>query len=384
MSGKPAIAGTGCQTEVDGGYGPSKTARVIRLPLIESRSAVYQPMPPRPPEFFGVEELTDPQGRRYDYLRLSVTDRCDLACVYCMPPGGEDEHARRKELLSFEEAARLVQVFASAGIKRVRLTGGEPLVRKDIVRLVDLLHRRGVDEIVMTTNATRLSELARPLARAGLRGVNVSIDTLDAERFEAITRGGDLGRVLAGIHAACDAGLEVKLNTVLLRDQTIDEAETIVDFAWQIGATPRFIELMPIGEGDKLPRELRVPAAEVVELLGDKLRPRTAAAAEPGRGPARYLDANDGSGKKVGFITPMSDEFCDTCNRVRVTARGDIRACLASRRAVNLRDIMRAGGTDLDVAWAIYWSLCEKRDGHFFLDSGVDEHARVGMSLIGG
>ena len=217
---------------------------VRHLPIVESRAAIYDALPLRPQNFAGVDALVDPQGRHYDYLRLSVTDRCDLACIYCMPPGGEDEHAIRCELLSFEEAARLVTVFAGMGIRRVRLTGGEPLVRKDIVRLTELLCRRsGIDELVMTTNATRLAELAKPLAQAGLRGVNVSIDSLDPQRFFKITRGGDLRRVVAGIHAALDAGLEVKLNTVLLRHETLDEAAGIVDYAWSIGVTPRFIEL---------------------------------------------------------------------------------------------------------------------------------------------
>lgn len=301
-----------------------------------------------------------------------------------MPPSGEEDHALRKELLTFEEAARLVAVFASAGIRRVRLTGGEPLVRKDIVRLVDLIHRRTeVDQLVMTTNATRLSELARPLRDAGLHGVNVSIDTLDAARFKRITRGGDLGRVLAGIHAALDVGLEVKLNTVPLRGENDDELHRIVDFAWDLGATPRFIELMPLGEGAKLPKEMRMTADDVSEALGARLRQGDAAGVD-GHGPARYLRALDDASRRVGFITPISNEFCDTCNRVRVTARGDIRACLASRRAINLRDIMRAGGSDLDLAWAMGWSLSGKDRGHYFLETGEDEHENVGMSLIGG
>lgn len=355
-----------------------------RLPLLESRSAVYEDWPARPDDFDAIPLLRDSRGRRYTYLRLSVTDRCDLACVYCMPPGGEDEHAVRRDLLTFEEAARLVSVFALAGIRRVRFTGGEPLVRKDIVRLVEIVHRRtAVEQLVMTTNATRLAELARPLRDAGLHGVNVSIDTLDADRFASITRGGDLGRVLAGIHAALHVGLEVKLNTVPLRGRNDDELVRIVDFAWSLGATPRFIELMPLGEGAKLPPEMRMSAAEVLDSLGDRVDRRSPVGVE-GQGPARYLPANHGSGHRVGFITPISDEFCDTCNRVRVTAKGDIRACLASRRAISLRNIMRAGGTDLDLAWAMVWSLSGKDRGHHFLEPQVHEHERVGMSLIGG
>ena len=351
---------------------------------MQSRSAVYEDWPARPDDFDSIPLLRDARGRRYTYLRLSVTDRCDLACVYCMPPRGEDEHAIRRDLLTFEEAARLVSVFALAGIRRVRFTGGEPLVRKDIVRLVELVHRRTeVEQLVMTTNATRLSELARPLRDAGLFGVNVSIDTLKADRFAELTRGGDLGRVLAGIHAAIDVGLDVKLNTVPLRGRNDDELQRIVDFAWSLAVTPRFIELMPLGEGAKLPQSMRMNAADVLEILGDSVSRENAAGVE-GQGPARYMAASDGSGQRVGFITPISNEFCDTCNRVRVTARGDVRACLASRRAISLRNIMRAGGSDLDLAWAMVWSLSGKDRGHHFLEPEEHEHERVGMSLIGG
>jgi len=301
-----------------------------------------------------------------------------------MPPSGEEHHALRQELLTFEEAARLVSVFASAGIQRVRFTGGEPLVRKDIVRLVDLVSRRTkVERLVMTTNATRLDELAQPLEAAGLHGVNISLDTLDADRFAQITRGGDLGRVLAGIYAALDAGFEVKLNTVPLRGRNDDELNRIVDFAWSLGITPRFIELMPLGEGAKLPQSTRMSSADVADALGERVLHAAAAGVE-GHGPAKYLKARDGSDRRVGFITPISNDFCDTCNRVRVTARGDIRACLASRRAVSLRDIIRAGGSDLDLAWAMQWSLSGKAPGHRFLDPDVQEHEHVGMSLIGG
>ena len=302
-----------------------------------------------------------------------------------MPPSGEDEHAIRRDLLTFEEAAKLVSVFAAAGIRRVRFTGGEPLVRKDIVRLVELVHRRTeVEQLVMTTNATRLSELARPLRDAGLHGVNVSIDTLDAGRFKELTRGGDLGRVLAGIHAAIDVGLEVKLNTVPLRGSNDDELQGIVDFAWSLGATPRFIELMPLGEGAKLPQSMRMSGDDVLETLGSTVATDMPADGVEGQGPARYLAASDGSNHRVGFITPISNEFCDTCNRVRVTAKGDVRACLASRRAISLRNIMRAGGSDLDLAWAMVWSLSGKDRGHHFSEPEEHEHERVGMSLIGG
>lgn len=355
----------------------------------QSRVAVREPLEPMPEDFgaSGLPALVDGRGRAYRYLRLSVTDRCDLACVYCMPPGGELEHAVRKELLSFEEAARLVRVFAAMGIRRMRFTGGEPLVRKDVVQLVELVRRTTeVERLALTTNATRLAELARPLRDAGLDAVNVSLDSLDAERFARITRGGDLRAVLAGVHAALDVGMQVKLNVVLVRGENEHEARGLVTWAWERGIVPRFIELMPLGEGAKL-ADRRVTADEVRVLLGELVRDEhVSGALEAGgedHGPARYARSADGH-TRVGFITPLSDEFCGACNRVRITAMGDVRACLASRRALSLRDVMREGGDDRALAWAIHLALAGKARGHFFTDTDVSEHERVGMSLIGG
>ncbi len=357
--------------------------------LTTSRSAVPVEVPARPAWFSGMPPLVDTLGRKYVYLRLSVTDRCDLACQYCMPPGGEVEHAVRPDVLTFEEAARIVAVFAAMGVRRVRLTGGEPLVRKDVLRLVQMIATAApLDstrvpgepvEIVLSTNATRLSELAQPLRDAGLAGVNVSIDSLDRDRFREITRGGDLGRVLAGIHAAASAGLELKLNTVLMRGVNDDELEKIVRFAFSIGATPRFIELMPLGEGSKLPPSMFLSARDAIASMS-LLAPGEMRAIE-GRGPARYLEADGG---RVGFITAMTESFCGGCNRVRLTARGDIRACLADRRAVSLRDVIRAGHDDQSLAYAIHYALMGKDVGHHFTETAVSEHEHVGMSLIGG
>ena len=345
------------------------------------------------PEAFGrlgLPPLVDGQGRRYSYLRLSVTDRCDFACVYCMPPGGETDHAVRPELLSFEEAARLVTVFAQLGIDRVRFTGGEPLVRRDIVHLVELVARQsGVDKLVMTTNAGRLAELAAPLAQAGLRGVNISLDSLDPARFRAITRGGELSQVIAGVHAALDAALEVKLNIVAMGGVNDDEAGRLVDWAWDLGITPRFIELMPLGEAATLPAERFVSQQQLRARLGERVHAELEpgalhGSAISGQGPARYLYASPGSPRKVGFITAVTNEFCDSCNRVRVTARGDFRACLASRSAVSLRDAMRSGQSDRELAWLVHRALGTKLAGHFFDRADVFEHHHVGMSLVGG
>ncbi len=353
-----------------------------RLPVLESRIAVYEDAEQRPAEWGreSLPQLVDTAGRTYRYLRLSVTDRCDLACVYCMPPSGEEEHALRKELLTFEELARVVRVLSRMGIRRVRFTGGEPLVRKDFVRLVQLVSETtDVKQLALTTNAMRLAPLAKPLHDAGLRAVNVSLDSLDPERFARLTRGGDLERVIAGIDAALTLGWTVKLNVVALRGETDEEAADIVDWAWARGITPRFIELMPLGEGALLDPSMRVEASEIQQRLGSRIGLATDSEAD--RGPATYLEKD---GKRVGFITPLSHEFCATCNRVRVTAQGDIRACLASRRALSLRDCMRSGGDDRDLGWMLWTAVRGKAAGHAFLDPDETEHTRVGMSLIGG
>jgi cyclic pyranopterin phosphate synthase len=359
--------------------------RALPLAPGASRIALVEPVPSRP-SGWAPRPLEDARGRRITYLRASITDRCDMACVYCMPPGGEDEHATRQDLLTFEELVAIARAFAEAGVRRIRLTGGEPLVRRDVVRLVSMLRSgTAIGEIVMTTNGARLAALARPLRGAGLDGVNVSVDSLDRERFAAITRGGELKEVLAGIDAALDAGLEVKVNTVALGGVNEEELGAIVDWAWSIGIVPRFIELMPIGEAARLPSERFLPAARILERLGARVDATAAVAApDPGRGPARYLPARDGSGRRVGLITAVSDEFCGGCNRVRLTSRGELRACLASRRAVSLRDVLRAGGDARDLLWAASWSLGAKDGGHRFTDPMADEHTRLGMSLIGG
>ncbi len=356
------------------------------LPVVSSRSANHVSIPPRPPGFAEgvVPQLTDRAGRTYTYLRLSLTDRCNYACVYCMPPSGEPEHALRPELLTFEEVVRLVRVFADGGIRRLRLTGGEPLVRKDVVRLVEMIRRTTpIESLLMTTNAARLPELARPLKDAGLDGVNVSVDSLDPARFRELTRGGELSQVLAGIHAALDAGIEVKINAVALGGVNDDEVGAIVDWAWDLGVTPRFIELMPLGEASNLPSGTFSSSSDVERLLGDRIG-RSPGASITDAGPARYASAADGSGRRVGFISAVSDDFCGTCNRIRVTAMGDVRACLADRRAISLRDLVRAGASDADLSWAVHWSLGTKDAGHRFTEPGATEHEHVGMSLIGG
>jgi cyclic pyranopterin phosphate synthase len=370
---------------------PRAPAR-LRLPVVgESRRALAEPLPRVPTAFAAPPEIVDGDGRAIRYLRLSITDRCDMACTYCMPPGGEAEHGVREEILSFEELARLVGVLAAHGVRRVRLTGGEPLVRRDAVRLVAKIREAGIADVWMTTNGSRLAALAAPLRDAGLAGVNVSIDSLDPARFGRITRGGELAAVLAGIDAARAAGLAVRTNTVVLRSENFAELAAIVGWAWSIEATPRFIELMPIGEGARLAPDERVGAEEMRAQLGALGLEDAAPSHDAGRGPARYLARSGEPGRRVGFITAVSDEFCAACNRVRLTSQGEVRACLASRRAVSLRDLLRAGASDRELVWALVWALAGKASGHAFLEpsrsaraAADGDHARVGMSLIGG
>lgn len=329
-------------------------------------------------------DLKDGLGRRYTYLRLSLTDRCNFACVYCMPPGGEADHAVRPELLTFEEIVRLVSLLAASGVRRLRLTGGEPLVRKDAVELVRRIRSRTpIDDIVMTSNAHRLPELARPLAEAGLRGVNISIDSLRPVVFRKVTRGGDLKKVLRGFSAALEAGLAVKLNIVALGGVNDDDVGPLVDFAWAHGVTPRFIELMPLGYGSSL-RAHRRSASELIARLGERVEAQAWLPQARHHGPARYLPKKGDPTKKVGFITAISDEFCASCNRLRITARGELRTCLADRKGVSLRDVMRSGQRDGDILEAVRWALGEKDRGHAFLDPAAREHTHVGMSLVGG
>ena len=324
--------------------------------------------------------LSDAQGRGLRYLRLSVTDRCDLRCTYCMPAEGEPA-SPREEVLSIEEAIRVVRVFHRLGVRTVRLTGGEPLVRRGLDTLIRAIrHEIGIDDIALTTNGTALGALAARLADAGLARINVSLDSLRPATFAAITRGGELARVLEGIDAARAAGLRVKTNTVVIRGENDDEAEALVRWAWTKDLVPRFIELMPLGAAAALGAARVVPSAELrarlAHLIDEASEPRT------DRGPAVYASARDGSGRRVGFIGAVSENFCARCNRVRVTAKGDIRACLASPRGLSLRDLMRAGASDDALEDTIREALFGKGLGHEF--AGGDQHRHVAMSRVGG
>lgn len=327
--------------------------------------------------------LIDGFKRRITYLRVSLTDRCNYRCTYCMPEAGV-ELVPRDNLLSFAEIQRIVRVFAGLGVTRVRVTGGEPTMRRGLSELVAMLVAiPGIAQVVMTTNGQRLLELAGPLARAGLRELNVSLDTLDPARFRRITRRGDLDQVLLGIDAAARMGLPIKLNTVALLGFNDDEVGRICDWAWARGHVPRFIEWMPMSEGQLFaPGE--VLAAEDIRVrvarhVGGPLQPEVQA---PGPfGPARYFRA-PGRGK-VGIISALSEKFCDSCNRVRLTANGELHTCLAHDDATDLRRILRSGGTDRDLRQAILAGATAKQQGHEFSRTGCGG-PRKHMVTLGG
>ncbi len=305
--------------------------------------------------------LVDGQGRRVVYLRLSLTDRCNFRCSYCSPAAPETH----EDPLDRAEVARLVRVFAGLGIRRVRLTGGEPTLRPDLLEVVrEVASVPGIEEVALTTNGQRLATLAGPLRAAGVTRLNVSLDTLDAEKLRRMAgRAATLERIVEGIEAAYRAGFaSVKLNVVVVRGQNDDELGDLARFSWRFGATARFIELMPFGPGAP------VPTAEVKRLLeaqGVALEPD----ATRGWGPAYHMrgtSAVDGrpvSGL-VGFIGAMTESFCDSCNRVRVGADGSLRACLGGRDRLALKDLMRGGAGDAALAAAIRAALLGKGERH--------------------
>jgi cyclic pyranopterin phosphate synthase len=337
--------------------------------------------------------LIDPQARVVEYLRISVTDRCNYACTYCVPDGGVD-HKARAELLSYEEITALVRVFVGLGVRRVRLTGGEPTARRDLPVLVRMLRAIRVDgaaltDVALSTNGHLLPELAAPLRAAGVDRVNVSVDSLDPARFQRITRRGDLPRVLAGIEAARAAGFaSIKLNTVALQGFNDDELGAICRWAWDRDIVPRFIEEMPMADGRTyLPGALL--AAATIRARINQLEPAATVVADDGgaargAGPARYyrLHRPDGPLRRFGIISAMTDHFCASCNRLRLSATGALHPCLAYDDAVDLRAALREGGADA-VAKTIRTALEGKRDGHQFHLVGIGG-PRKAMIQIGG
>lgn len=285
--------------------------------------------------------LIDRFGRRVDYVRLSVTDRCDFRCVYCMTE--QMEFLPRKEVLSLEEIYQLGKAFVELGVKRLRLTGGEPLVRNNVMSLIRALGRLpGLEELLITTNGARLSTLAAPLREAGVTRINISIDSLDPERFRRITRVGNLDDVLKGIEAAQQQGFSrIRLNTVIMKSYNDDEVLRLTDFAVARGLDIAFIEEMPLGDASDHQREDTVCSNDWVR---EQIETRYAlqASDDSTAGPSRYYRIA-GEQSRVGFISPMSHNFCADCNRVRVTVEGRLLLCLGNEHSADLRSVMRGG-----------------------------------------
>ncbi|HEY3951548.1 GTP 3',8-cyclase MoaA [Phenylobacterium sp.] len=313
----------------------------------------------------GQNALVDAFGRQVTYLRVSVTDRCDLRCVYCM-----SEHMTflpKAEVLTLEELDRIASAFVGLGVRKLRITGGEPLMRKGVLGLVENLGRHlktgALDEITLTTNGTRLAEFAGALAAAGVRRVNVSLDTLKPDLFRTLTRGGDLSKVLAGIDAAQAVGLKLKINAVALKGDNAAEIPELVTWAHGRGMDITLIETMPMGEVDVDRTAEFISLAEVRRGL-ESFWTLADLPLSTG-GPARYVAVQE-TGGRLGFITPLSHNFCEACNRVRLTCTGTLHTCLGREDAADLRAVLRAGASDADLVAAIRAAVDAKPKGHDF------------------
>jgi GTP 3',8-cyclase len=328
--------------------------------------------------------LVDQFQRRISYLRLSVTDRCDLRCAYCMPE--RMTFLPRAEVLSLEELHRLALGFIDRGITKLRLTGGEPLVRRDMIQLVQALGRKigdGLDELTLTTNGTRLADFAVDLAAAGVKRINVSLDTLDRTAFARLTRRDSLPQVLEGIAAAAEAGLRVKINTVALKGINEAELPELIAWAHGHGHDITMIEVMPLGEVEEDRFDHYLPLAAVRDAL-DKRWTLIPSAHRSG-GPARYFDIAE-TGGRLGLITPLTNNFCDGCNRIRVTATGQLYACLGGTEQVDLRAALRSGDPDAALTAALDEAMRIKPARHHFAidrPGGAPALARH-MSMTGG
>ncbi|SJN14705.1 Molybdenum cofactor biosynthesis protein MoaA [Halomonas citrativorans] len=328
------------------------------------------------------KQLIDDFGRRVSYVRISVTDRCDFRCVYCMSE--EMTFLPRAQVLTLEEISMVAQAFTELGVEKIRLTGGEPLVRRDIEQLVDDIGQLpGLSDFTMTTNGASLRKHAQRLYAGGLRRLNISLDSLDPERFKKLTRTGDLTRVIDGIHAAKEAGFtRIKLNAVILKGRNDDEVLDLVDFARDEGLDISFIEEMPLGDVSDHSRAETFYSSDDVQALIEKrytLTPTT----ETTPGPSRYFRMAD-SESRVGFISPHSHNFCDTCNRVRVTVEGRLLLCLGNEHSVDLRAVLRRYPGDMPrLKEAIVNALPLKPERHHFTTDGDIQVVRF-MNMTGG
>ena len=326
------------------------------------------------------QQLKDKFGRNIEYLRLSVTDRCDLRCNYCMPEGFKD-FGEPEDWLTFDEIERVIRVFGELGTRRIRITGGEPLVRKNIPELAARLSSLpGIEDLSISSNATRLRKQAKPLKQAGISRINVSLDTLKPDLFKEITGGGKLAKVMDGLMAAKEAGFQpVKINMVVMRGVNDLEVEDMVQFCIDNNFTLRFIEAMPMGDTGREANKQYIPLDQIHDRLAKKYT--LTKANMNGGGPARYVRVND-TELRIGFITPISQHFCDTCNRVRLSVDGTLYLCLGQEDSYPLREIMRAGVTDDELKNHIKKAIDLKPEKHEFREN-PQKLVRF-MSMTGG
>jgi cyclic pyranopterin phosphate synthase len=329
-------------------------------------------------------QLTDPFNRNITYLRVSVTDHCNYRCHYCRDEDHVTDTAR-SEILSYEEIARIVRLFAELGITKVRLTGGEPLLRNDILKLATMLGEiPGIDDIPLSTNAHLLSPIANQLQKVGINRVNISIDSLNQDRFEQITRGGDLDKVIQGIDSAIESGMNpIKLNMVVMRGVNDDEIEAMIDFAIERKIDIRFIETMPIGTAGIDAVDHHYSEAEIVKRIRAHLPDRLITVkSKQTAGPAKsYLINNTET--SVGTISAVSNNFCSSCNRVRLTAKGQLILCLGQENSISLRDAIRSNMNDNDIKAMIINAITHKPEKHEF-DTDIDNIDSAQMVEIGG
>jgi cyclic pyranopterin phosphate synthase len=343
-----------------------------------SENSVFSPQSPN-------AELIDPFGRMVNYVRISVTDRCDFRCVYCMAENMN--FLPKKELLSLEELDRLCSTFVELGVKKLRITGGEPLVRKNIIELFKGLSRHletgQLEEMLVTTNGSQLSKLAPDLYATGVRRINISVDTLDPKKFQAITRWGQIDQVLDGIKAAQKAGLKVKINAVALKGVNEFEIPDMMHWAHDQGMDFTLIETMPLGDIDGDRTDQYLPLSHVRAKLEENytLTPNTYKTG----GPARYVDVKE-TGGQLGFITPMTHNFCESCNRVRVTCTGEMFMCLGQEDKADLRSPLRNHESNEALKEAIYGAIDRKPKGHDFIIDRANNAPAVSrhMSVTGG
>jgi GTP 3',8-cyclase len=325
-----------------------------------------------------MSELIDPFGRKIEYLRLSVTDRCDLRCNYCMPVGFSDYEVP-ENWLSFEEIERVINAFARLGVSSVRVTGGEPLLRKDLPDLISRLSKvSGLDDISLSTNGTQLTKYSKALKEAGLNRINVSLDSLDSTEFGEICGRNVLDKVLLGLESASREGFSpIKINAVYSPNTAISTAESLIEYAMSNRFTLRFIEVMPVGDTG---RNIGVSNLQTLKRYCES-KYGLVESLERGPGPARYLISPE-NGFKIGFITPMSQHFCETCNRVRLSVEGTIYLCLGQNDKFELRPLLRAGISDEDLLEAIKLAITLKPERHVFNEQ-PDKIIRI-MARTGG